>query len=195
MKPYTLALIIILLPTTALAISEEPVELIRMTTEQVLGKLAQAPQIKSEPEQLKHLVEESIVPSIDFVRLSRLTLGKHWRTASTEQRNRFTSEFKLLLMRTYSTSLTEYSGQDIEYIPLKETPDGKRSTVRTKLHQPSGSPVTVDYSLYKSGNGWKIYDVSIEGISLVVNYRSSFGQVIRSNGLDSLIQHLAIRNQ
>ena len=85
MKPYTLALIIILLPTTALAISEEPVELIRMTTEQVLGKLTQAPQIKTEPEQLKHLVEESIVPSIDFVRLSRLTLGKHWRTASTER--------------------------------------------------------------------------------------------------------------
>lgn len=195
MKPYTLALILFLLPTVTNAVSEEPVELIRTTTKRILGKLAQAPEIKSEPDRLKRLVEENIVPSIDFVRLSRLTLGKHWRTASTDQRNRFSDEFKQLLMRTYSTSLTEYSGQEIEYIPLKGAIDGKRSAVRTKLHQSDGSPVTVDYSLYKTGADWKIYDVTIEGVSLVVNYRSSFGQEIRTHGLDSLIQHLATRNQ
>lgn len=195
MKLYTMVLILFLLPSTTLAVSEEPVELIRTTTERILDKLAQAPELKSEPDTLKRLVEESIVPSIDFVRLSRLTLGKHWRTATTEQRKRFTSEFKQLLKRTYSTALTEYSGQVIEYIPLRETLDGKRSAVRTKFHQSSGSPVTVDYSLYKSNDGWKIYDVTIEGVSLAVNYRSSFGQEIRTHGLDSLIQHLATRNQ
>ena len=195
MKQYTLILILFLLPTATFGVSEEPLELIRTQTEQVLGQLAQAPQIQSQPDALKRLVEESIVPSIDFRRLSRLTLGKYWRAASTEQRNRFTSEFKQLLIRTYTTSLKAYSGQQIEYIPLKEASDGKRSTVRTKLHQPNGPPVTVDYSLYKTPTGWKIYDVTIEGISLAVNYRSSFGQEIRTQGLDTLIQHLASRNQ
>jgi len=97
MKLYTMVLILFLLPSTTLAVSEEPVELIRTTTERILDKLAQAPELKSEPDTLKRLVEESIVPSIDFVRLSGLTLGKHWRTATTEQRKRFTSEFKRLL--------------------------------------------------------------------------------------------------
>ena len=195
MRPHTLVLIILLLPTPAVAVSQEPLELIRSTTELVLNRLAQAPEIKSQPDRLKTLVEESIVPSIDFVRLSRLTLGKHWRTATPEQRNRFTREFKQLLIRTYSTSLTAYSGQEIEYIPLKETADGKRSAVRTKLHQPDGLPLTVDYRLYKAPQGWKIYDVSIEGVSLAVNYRSSFGQEIRTQGLDELIRHIASRNQ
>ncbi len=195
MKLYTLVLILFLLPTATLAVSEEPLELVRTTTERVLVQLKQAPEIRSESDRLKRLVEESIVPSIDFVRLSRLTLGKHWRSASSEQRNRFTSEFKQLLMRTYSTSLAEYSGQEIEYISLKAAVNGKRSAVRTKLHQSGGPPVIVDYSLYKTNGGWKIYDVTIEGVSLAVNYRSSFGQKIRTHGLDSLIQHLATRNQ
>jgi len=195
MKLHTLIVIIFLFPTATLAVSGEPVELIRTATEHVLIELAQNPEIKSEPARLERLVEEIIVPNIDFTLMSRLTLGKNWRTATSEQRKRFTSEFKQLLMRTYSSSLSEYSGQEIEYTTLKEALDGKRSTVRTKLQQSGGPPVKVDYSLYKTQDDWKVYDVTIEGVSLAVNYRSSFGQEIRTYGMDGLIQHLATRNQ
>jgi phospholipid transport system substrate-binding protein len=189
------ALILCLLPTPTLAISEDPIELIRVTTERVLDQLIQTPEIKSDPDKLKILIEEYVLPSIDFMRLSRLTLGKHWGTATATQRQRFTDEFKQLLIRTYSTPLTEYNGQDIEYLHLKTTPDGKRSGVRTRLRQSGGAQITVDYSLYQTRDGWKIYDVTIEGVSLVVNYRSSFSQEIRTHGLDGLIQHLAVRNR
>ena len=197
MRWIRLSLIPLLTSTTAFAVSTGtgPVDLVRNATEGVVAQLAEAPEIKSEPDKLTQLVEEHILPSIDFSRLSRLTLGKYWRTANDRQRMRFTDEFKELLVRTYSTALTEYSGQAITYTPVKTTADGNRSIVRTAFQQPAGGSVRVDYSLYKVSGGWKIYDVKIEGISLAVNYRSSFAQAIRSHGLDGLIEHLATRNR
>ena len=195
MKSYTFALILFLLPMPGIAVSKDPVDMIRATTERVLVRLEQAPETKLNPDKLRTLVEENILPSIDFMRLSRLTLGKHWRTATNLQRERFSNEFRRLLIRTYSVALAEYAGQKVDYMPLKMTPDGRRSAVRTKLQQSGGAPVTVDYSLYKTSTSWKIYDVTIEGVSLAVNYRSSFGQEIRIHGLDGLIQQLAARNQ
>ena len=195
MRWFSSTLILLLTSTATLAVSTGPVDLVRATTEGVVDQLTRAPEIRSDTDRLTQLVEEHILPSVDFTRLSRLTLGKHWRSASDRQRMRFTNEFRELLVRTYSTALTEYAGQAITYTPIKTASDGKRSIVRSKFQQPTGGSVSVDYSLYKSSDGWKIYDVKIEGISLAVNYRSSFAQAIRSHGLDGLIEQLVTRNQ
>jgi len=195
MRRLSSTLLLLLTSTAAIAVSTGPVDLVRATTERVVVELAQAPEIRSDSDRLIQLVEEHILPSIDFTRFSRLTLGKHWLEASDKQRMRFTDEFRGLLVRTYSTALAEYSGQAITYTHLKTTSAGNRSKVRTRFRQSASGSVSVDYSLYKTSGGWKIYDVKIEGISLVVNYRSSFAQAIRSHGLDGLIEHLATRNQ
>ena len=193
MKRQTLLFVGFLLPASTLAMSNDPLELVRTTTETVVSELARAPDIKTDPDQLQQLVETKVSPKIDFARLSRLTLGKHWRTASPQQRQRFTAGFRNLLLKTYSTSLAEYSGQSIEYRLLSTGAEGRRATVRTLLKRLSDPPVTVDYRLYQNADSWKIYDVSIEGISLAVNYRSSFNEAINSHGLDTLIRQLTDR--
>ena len=193
MKLQSFAFILFLLPATVFAMSNDPVDLIRTTTERVLAELEKAPDIKSDPNKLQNLVEVNVSPSIDFTRLSSLILGKHWRTASRQQRQRFTAGFRKLLVKTYSTSLAEYSGQTIEYRLLNTAAEGRRATVRTLLKRVSDPPVVVDYRLYQTADRWKIYDVSIEGISLAVNYRSSFNEAINSHGLDQLIRQISDR--
>ena len=194
MKIQALLFVGFLLPASTLAMSENPLELVRTTTESVLSELARIPDIKTDPDQLQRLVETNVSPKIDFARLSRLALGKHWRTASPQQRQRFTAGFRKLLIKTYSTSLAEYSGQAIEYRLLNTGAEGRRATVRTLLKRVSEPPVVVDYRLYQNADMWKIYDVSIEGISLAVNYRSSFDEAINNHGLDKLIRQLAERD-
>ncbi len=195
MKLYRLAFILCLLPVTVLAMSNDPVDVIRTTTERILTELEKAPGIKSDPAKLQILVEVNVLPSIDFTRLSSLTLGKHWRTATPEQRIKFTEGFRKLLVKTYATSLSEYTGQTVEYRLLNVTADGRRATVRTLLKQSDGTPVIVDYRLHFTDDDWKIYDVSIEGVSMAINYRSSFSHEINKHGLDGLIRQLASRSQ
>lgn len=195
MKLFRVALLIIFFPTTILAASETPIDLIRTTTEHVLAELDLVPEIKTNPDRLKALVEEIIAPNIDFRQLSRLAVGKYWRIATTDQQERFREEFKQLLIRIYSKSLADFSGQGISYQSLNTKTDGRRAVIRTILEQPSTSSVTMDYSLYKTTSGWKIYDVKIEGVSLVRSYRSTFAREIRTHGIDGLIRHLAVLNQ
>jgi phospholipid transport system substrate-binding protein len=172
-----------------------PTDLIRTTTENVLVRLDKAPEINTNPDRLRALVEENIVPHIDFMQLSRLATGKHWRSASDAQKERFTDEFRQLLIRTYSTSLAKYSDQGITYRELNTAKGDKRAVVRATLEQPGGHYITMDYSLYKSEPSWKIYDMKVEGISLVLNYRSTFNREINANGMDGLIRHLALLNR
>ena len=125
--------------------------------------------------------------------LARLTLAKHWRSATPDQQRRFTAAFRRLLVRTYSVALSHYRNQQLEYQLLKRTQDGRRASVRTRILSAGAAPLVVDYGLYEAAEGWKIYDVSIEGVSLVNNYRSSFGEDIRRYGLDGLITRLDSR--
>lgn len=194
MKLYSVALILFLFPVVTLAASEAPIDLIRTTTEKVLARVNRAPEFKTNPDRLRALVEESIAPHIDFRQLSRLAVGKHWRLASIDQQQRFTGEFKQLLIRTYSTTLAEYSGQGITYRALNTKTKGKRAVVRATVERSGGPSIDIDYSLYQATSGWKIYDMKVEGISLVVNYRSNFNREIRTNGMDGLIKHLAVLN-
>ncbi len=195
MKLIRIIILLLYIPGVADARGDDPLDVIRGTTEQIMVRFTEEPEIAADPGQLRMLVNESIVPNVDFTLLSRLTLGKHWRRASTAQRQRFTDEYRRLLIRTYSNSLTNYNGQAIEHRLLTTTAEGKSATVRTLVQQPGGSPLTVDYSVFNTPAGWKIYDVTIEGISLAITHRSSFGREISSRGMDGFIEHLAARNQ
>jgi phospholipid transport system substrate-binding protein len=151
--------------------------------------------IKENPEHMYDLVNEIVLPHFDFEKMSAWVLGKNWRSASKEQRQRFTEEFSRLLVRTYSKAIYDNIDQTINFLPIRGTPEEDKVTVRTEVPQAAGFPIPIDYKMYKKGNDWKVYDVVIDAISLVSNYRSSFNQEIKKSGLDSLIASLADRNK
>jgi phospholipid transport system substrate-binding protein len=177
------------------ATAQGPLDAIRATTETVLAALNAEPGLRSDPVQLQRLTERHAAPRFDFTALARLTLGKHWRSATAEQKAAFVDAFHQLLVRTYSVSLGEYTSQQIEYQLLKRSGDARQAAVRTRILSPGAAPIVVDYSLYDTAQGWKIYDVAIEGVSLVTNYRNSFGDLIRRQGLDGLIASLKAGNR
>lgn len=180
----------------ALAAPVSPLEVVRSTSEQMLDRLrAERSLIEAEPARLYGLVEDIVLPHFDFRRMAQWVLGKYWRRATPEERERFTSEFRTLLVRTYSTALLDYTDQEIHYLPLKLPEGASDATVRTEVVQPGGPPIPIDYRMYWDGSEWKVYDVAINGVSLVANYRSTFAAEIRQRGLDALIARLAERNR
>jgi phospholipid transport system substrate-binding protein len=187
-------LLLALWPVFALAGDEQPAEVIRSATRNVLSSLAAAPEIRKDPAKLNRIIQGYIVPYVDFVALSRLTLGRNWQQATAQQRSQFAREFGTLLIKTYSTALAEYANQEIEFLSSSVSADKRRATVRTRIIEQGRAPLAVDYSLMQVERTWKIYDVAIEGVSLAINYRTTFAVEIRNHGIDGLIQRLAERN-
>lgn len=193
-----LVLLLLLAMSQPLLAAEHPAEqLVKETTSKVLARLrADHDELKANSDRIYPLVEELILPHFDFERMSIWVLGKNWRLASPEQRKRFTREFQTLLVRTYATALLEYTDQTIEYLPFRADPEDKRVTVRTEIIQPGGHNIPLDYRMYRNQDGqWKVYDISVDGVSLVTNYRSSFAAEINRGGIDKLLQKLAEMNQ
>ncbi len=171
-------------------------ELVKQTAEDVLATIKNDKDIQAGNQQkIFALAEEKILPNFDFDRVCRMVLGKNWKAATPEQQATFQKEFRSLLLRTYATALGKYRNQVIEYKPLRAEPDAKNVSVKTQILQPGGQPIAVDYSLVKVDGGWKVYDIVIESVSLVTNYRSQFSNEIRTNGLDSLNKKLAEKNK
>ncbi|TSA58620.1 MAG: ABC transporter substrate-binding protein [Methylophilaceae bacterium] len=146
-------------------------------------------------EKIFALAEDKIVPNFNFDHVCRLVLGKNYSKASKDQQEAFEREFRSLLIRTYASTLSKYRNQTIEYKPLKDAADEKQVTVKTQILQPGGQPLAVDYSLEQVSDVWKVYDITIEGVSLVTNYRSQFSNEVRQGGMDGLIQKLADKNK
>jgi len=171
-------------------------ELVKQTAEDVLATIKNDKDIQAGNQQkIFALAEEKILPNFDFDRVCRMVLGKNWKTASPEQQAAFQKEFRSLLLRTYASALGKYRNQVIEYKPMRAEPGAKNVSVKTQILQPGGQPIAVDYSLVKADEGWKVYDIVIESVSLVTNYRSQFSNEIRTNGLDSLNKKLADKNK
>ncbi len=169
--------------------------LVKSTTDNVLRVLEKERDlIQKDPGRIYGIVDEYIIPNFDFERMSQRVLGKFWLRATKDQQDRFQAQFQTLLVRTYATALREYSNQKVEFLPSRPRGDGEVS-VRTQIVQSGGPPISIDYELRKNSEQWKVYDVTIEGVSLVINYRSTFASEIRSNGLDALIERLAKHNQ
>jgi len=179
----------------ALAVDTQPDELARTTTQDVIAILKQDKDIQSgNMAKVYRLVEAKILPNFDFNRMTQLALGKHWPRATAKQKQALVTEFRNLLVRTYSTALTEFTNQTIEFKPLTIKPDDTDVTVHSEIRQPGGQPIPIDYSMYKTAFGWKVYDVTIDSVSLVTNYRASFANTIRQQGIDGLIKTLAVQS-
>ena len=173
-----------------------PEALVKQTADEVLTIIKNDKDIQSGNQQkLFAVVEEKILPNFDFDRVCRMVLGKNWKIATPDQQAGFQKEFRSLLLRTYTSALSKYKDQVIEYKPFRLDAGAQNVSVKTQILQSGGQPVQVDYSLVKAASGWKVFDIVIEGVSLVTNYRSQFSNEIRQNGLDSLIKKLADKNK
>ncbi len=171
-----------------------PQQIIKETSDKLQQEL-KSKEMKGDFAQAKRFVEKVIDPHVDFNRVSALVLGKNWKRASPDQRERFRKEFRELLIRTYAAAFTEYSSWSIRYLPLRMKPDDRKVIVKTQILQPGARPVAVNYRMINKKGGWKVYDIIIEGISLVTNYRTTFkNEVAKTGSLDSVIQRLAERN-
>lgn len=191
-----LALVFGLHSSVVWAVDTPPDVLARTTTQEVLAILKQDKEaLSSNQSKVHELVEAKILPNFDFNRMTQLAVGKHWPRATAKQKQSLVAEFRNLLVRTYSSSLTAFSNQTVDFKPMVIKPDDTDVTVRSEIRQPGGQPIPINYSMYKTAFGWKVYDVAIDGVSLVTNYRASFSSTIRQNGIDGLISTLAAQSQ
>jgi phospholipid transport system substrate-binding protein len=173
-----------------------PDVLARTTSQEVLSLLKTDKDLQSgNLQKVYELVEAKILPNFDFNRMTQLAVGKYWSTANAQQKQSLVSEFRNLLVRTYASSLTAFSNQTVDFKPLARKPEDTDVTVKSEVKQPGGQPIPINYSMYKTSFGWKVYDVSIDGVSLVTNYRGSFGVTIRQAGIDGLLKQLAQKSQ
>ncbi len=169
--------------------------LVQTTADKVIDKVKHdRDALRKDPVRLHQLVDELIIPHFDFERMSRWVLGKYWRKANKQQQAQFVDEFRNLLVRTYATALLEYSDQNIKYLPLHAESGAKSVTVKTVIEQSSSSKVPINYRMYPGETGWKVFDVSIDGVSLVSTYRNSFAATIKKSGIDGLIANLVEKN-
>jgi len=195
LKKWILTFITIVFSTVVFA-GLAPDEIIRKTADDVISALKSDKNLQSGNNQkLYQLAEEKILPSFDFERISRLVLGKAWRKATDQQKEQFKVEFRRLLLRTYSVALSKYKDEGIEIKPMRMEPSDEIVTVKTEIVRDGAQPIKVNYALAKNGDSWFVFDIIIEGVSLVTNYRSQFSSLIRKGGLDSLNKKLAKKNK
>lgn len=187
------ALAAVALPAAA---QEAPDALVKRVSSEALATIKSDPQIQAgDVTHIRELIETKLAPHFDIMRMTALAMGKNWRTATPEQQKRLADEFRTLLVRTYSTALNKYRDETIDYKPLRMNPADTEVTVRTQVVRQGGQPVQIDYSMAKTPDGWKAYDVVIGGVSLVTNYRDEFNQQVQSGGIDGLIKTLSERNK
>jgi len=186
----------LLVPGLAGAETVAPDVLVKTTANEVLEIIKKDKDIQSgNMGKITALAEEKILPHFDFEVMSKSVLGKNWREASKEQQGQFVAEFRTLLVRTYASALAKYRNQTIEYKPLRAEPGDTRVTVKTQIVQPGGPPLPVDYTLKLLGEAWKVVDVSIEGVSLVTNYRGQFSNELKQTDMSGLIQRITDKNK
>ena len=173
-----------------------PDALARSVTDEVLSIIRADKDIQSgNQKKVLELAESKVAPHFNFVRMTRLAMGRNWRQASAEQQKRLVSEFRTLLVLTYTSAFTQYRNQTVEYRPPRMAATDIDVVVQSLIKRSSGQPVAVDYSMEKTDKGWKVYNLKIEGVSLVENYRSTFNTEVQKSGVDGLISSLAEKNK
>jgi len=172
-----------------------PQQVIEQISSQLHQVLNEDPgRLDRDPDYVYRLANDILIPHVDFSRVSSLVLGKHWRRATPEQRERFSREFQRLLVRTYSTAFHQFGDWKIRYLPVRLSEDGKRALVPIEVTMPGSEPVKVLYHMHLKQGEWLAYDVKVEGVSLITNYRSTFSREIRRVGMDGLIRKLSGMN-
>jgi phospholipid transport system substrate-binding protein len=174
---------------------EAPDALVKRVSEEALAIIKGDPKVQAgDQARIRELIEVKLAPPFDLDRMTALAMGRNYRLATPEQKKRLADEFRSLLIRTYSTALNQYRDQTLSYKPLRADPGATEVTVRTDVIRPGQTPVEIDYSMEKTPDGWKAYDVIVGGVSLVTNYRDEFNQQVQSGGIDGLIKSLAAKN-
>jgi phospholipid transport system substrate-binding protein len=193
----TSALLLLLTLTAAQAQEQEaPDALVKRVAEETLGAIRADKDLQAgNPAKVKQLIESKLVPHFDAARMTALAMGRNWRSATPEQQKQLTEQFQSLLIRTYSNALTNYRDNKMNYRPLRMNPGDTDVIVRTEVTQPGQAAVQIDYSMEKTAEGWKAYDVVVAGVSLVTNYRDEFNDVVKKSGVDGLIKALADKNK
>ena len=183
------------LVATAAFAQEAPDALVKRVSQEALSIIKTDPQVQAgDQAHIRDLIEAKIAPHFDMDRMTALAAGRAYRQATPEQKKRLADEFKSLLIRTYSNALNQYRDQTISYEPLRADANATEVTVRTQVNRPGQTPVAIDYSMEKTPDGWKAYDVIVAGVSLVTNYRDEFTEQVRQGGIDGLIRALAVKN-
>ncbi len=191
-----LALIAALAAPLACAQDVAPDVLLKTVTSEVIAIISQDADIQAgNPAKVAELVETRILPHFDFVRMTQSAVARNWLSATPEQQQALTTEFKTLLVRTYSMALSGYRDQVIEYKPLRAEPGATEVTVRSDLRQSGRERLNIDYDMEKTAAGWKVYDIKIAGVSLVTTYRGTFASRVRDGGIEGLIKSLTDRNR
>jgi phospholipid transport system substrate-binding protein len=195
MKKLFLVVSLFLMAGIAQAEIIAPDVLIKDTAQDVITIVKQDKDIQSgNQKKILALVDAKILPNFDFTRMTQLAAGKYWRQATPEQKKALVAEFRNMLVRTYTKAFTMYKDQTIEVKPLKLAATDTETTVKTQIIKVGGQPTAVDYQMKKAADGWKVFDVVIEGVSMVTSYRGSFSSQIEQSGIDSLIKSLADMN-
>jgi len=173
-----------------------PDELVRQTIEEVLSIIRSDEKIQSgDMERITGVMEQKVAPHLDFPRMTRLAVGRPWRQATPEQRTALIREFRTLLIRSYASAFKMFNAIFVEYRPLRAGPEETDATVNTLIRLPGGAqPITVDYDMQLRGDAWKVFDVRIDGASLIINYRNIFSQEIQRSGIDGLLNSLIEKN-
>jgi len=197
MKRIVYAVLFLFLTLPALAADSPPDQVARDVTDKILPLLkANKAEYNRDHRKLYAMVNEQVLPYFDFQAMSRTVLGRYWRQASADQRQRFTQEFRDLLVRTYATALLKYNDEKIVYLPFRMDPSSRIAMVRSEVRRTDGGPpIAINYSFYHTDNGWKVYDLAVEGASLVTTYQSTYAERVGRDGLDALIASLARDNK
>ena len=174
-----------------------PEDLVKKITDEVLAAIKSDKQLAAgDKQKALKLAEEKVLPYVDFEEATRLAVGRAWSQATPEQKKKLTAEFRNMLIRTYSNAISAYEGQTLKVLPSRAgKQDGKdEATVRTQFVRAGGPPLPIEFQMRKVGESWKVYDISVEGVSLVLTYRSEFDAVVKQEGLDGLIKRLSQKN-
>ncbi len=171
-----------------------PDVLVRKTTDEIIAQIRKDKDLVANSRKLLELVDAKVLPHFNFTRMTMLAVGRPWRDATPAQREELVKQFRTLLVRTYSTALEQYSNQTIDVKPVNMKPEDNEVTVRTQITQPGGPPIPMDYRMEKTPQGWKVFDVTVEGVSIVTTYRTSFATEVSKGGIDGLIKTITEQN-
>jgi phospholipid transport system substrate-binding protein len=192
-----LLLSLVFLSFSSLSLSQDlgPEQLVQKITNEVLETIKSDKQLAAgDKQKAVKLAEEKVLPYIDFEEATRLAVGRAWAKATPEQKKQIVTEFRNMLVRTYSNALGGYEGQTLKVLPSRGKQDPQDTTVRTQFVRAGAPPLPIDFQMHKAGGTWKVYDIAVEGVSLVLTYRSEFDAVVKQDGIDGLIKRLAQKN-
>jgi phospholipid transport system substrate-binding protein len=196
MNLFRLFIVSFFLATPVFAQELGPEELVKKVTADVLEAIKSDKQLAAgDKQKAMKLAEEKVLPHVDFEEATRLAVGRSWKGASPEQQKKLVTEFRNMLVRTYSNAISSYEGQTMKVLPVRMKAGDTEVTVHNQFVRPGNpKPVLIDYSMRKTEKGWKIYDIVVEGVSLVLTYRSEFDAVAKQEGIDGLIKRLSQKN-